>query len=163
MYFGMTGEGRDPVASKVLTLQYQSFEDSQPLDNLTVMAEWEWSEKEIIRSILAKEFLQPGSPVRLVGFDLRDKLSFLVARAEYHGLLAKGGKGANLLADPPPLVDLGPLAFQGPVPSAYAHLRAWDQEVAALYRGRNLKAIVDHLHRERDISLDLYRGLRSPP
>ncbi len=159
VYFSLCTEGRDPATARILTVQYQPLEGSLPQGNLTVLAEWEWSEKEILRSLLNKGFLRRDSLHRLVGFDLQEKVAILVERAESLGLLSRGDR-EELAANPPPMADLVHLLTSSGWRPGYEHLRDWDKDVAALHGGGSFKAIVDHLHRERDITLDLYRGLQ---
>ena len=41
-YFDIETEGTDPQQDKILSIQYQSMSDGEPMGPFQVLAEWEW-------------------------------------------------------------------------------------------------------------------------
>lgn len=160
-YFSLQAEGGDPARDRIITLQYQPLGEGGPQGHLTILAEWEWGEKEAIRSILEKGLLDPSSGFIPVGFDLRRKLGFLVERARRHGFLKGIPEPVEAHVMPRRMVDLaeGP----GGPPAEVEHLRAMDVEVATLYHRQRFQGILEHLERERRMVLEVYGRARNSP
>lgn len=157
-YFSLQAQGWDPAKHRIVTLQFQPLEEGRPQGHLTVLAEWEWGEKEAIRSILETGVLDPSAGFTPVGFDLRRKLAFLAERARRHGLLKGGPEPPEHRPVPERLVDVAEAA--DPPPPEIEHLRAMDTEISALYGRQQFQGIVEHLERERRMVLHLYERMR---
>ncbi len=160
-YFSLQAEGEDPAKHQIVTLQYQPLEEGRPQGHLTVLVEWEWGEKEAIRSVLEKGVLDPSAGFTPVGFDLRRKLAFLAERARRHGILKGGGDPTEHHRVPKRLVDVAEAADSPP--PEIEHLRAMDREISTLYGRRQFQGIVEHLERERQMVLHLYQRIRNGP
>ncbi|PKL58003.1 MAG: hypothetical protein CVV34_04585, partial [Methanomicrobiales archaeon HGW-Methanomicrobiales-5] len=92
-YFAMegyhTGEKPDPTEDKLITIQYQKIDltSGEPLGELTILKEWESSEKEIITTFY-NQFFKPDIPVTHfipVGMNLDYEFEMMIAKLKkYH-------------------------------------------------------------------------------
>ena len=92
-YFAMegykTGEKADPATDKLISIQYQKMDltTGEPLGELTILREWESSEKEIVTSFY-NEFFKPGIPFTRfipVGMGLDYEYEMVIAKfKKYH-------------------------------------------------------------------------------
>jgi hypothetical protein len=160
-YFSLQAEGEDPAKHRIVTLQYQPLEEGRPQGHFTVLAEWEWGEKEAIRTVLETGVLDRSAGFTPVGFDLQRKLAFLAERARRHGLFRGGAEPTEQHLVPERSVDLAEAADSPP--PEIEHLRAMDMEISTLYGRQQFQGIVDHLERERQMVLHLYQRIRNGP
>ncbi len=95
-YFAMegyhTGEKPDPADDKLITIQYQKIDltSGEPLGELTILKEWESSEKAIITTFY-NEFFKPNLPVTHfipVGLNLDYEYEMIIAKCKQYNLPA---------------------------------------------------------------------------
>lgn len=86
-YFDLETTGFDPLSDKIITIQFQELDRNtgEPKGDLTILKEWESSEKEILTDFLpnltkfAWDFI-------MIGNNLLFEFSFLTYRAKKYGL-----------------------------------------------------------------------------
>jgi hypothetical protein len=95
-YFAMegyhTGEKPDPAVDKLITIQYQKIDltSGEPLEELTILKEWESSEKDIITTFY-NQFFKPEMPVTHfipVGLNLDYEYEMIIAKFKKYNLPA---------------------------------------------------------------------------
>ncbi|MDP2796600.1 MAG: hypothetical protein Q8N94_03725 [Methanoregula sp.] len=95
-YFAMegyhTGEKPDPAEDKLITIQYQKIDltTGEPLGEVTILKEWESSEKSIITAFY-NEFFKPEMPVTHfipVGMNLDYEYEMMIAKFKKYNLRA---------------------------------------------------------------------------
>jgi hypothetical protein len=93
-YFAMegyhTGEKPDPSEDKLITIQYQKIDltSGEPLGELTILKEWESSEKDIITKFY-NEFFRPDIPVTHfipVGMNLDYEYEMMISKLKKYNL-----------------------------------------------------------------------------
>jgi hypothetical protein len=93
-YFAMeghhTGEKPDPAEDKLITIQYQKIDltSGEPLGELTILKEWESSEKTIITTFY-NQFFKPEMPVTHfipVGMNLDYEYEMMIAKLKKYNL-----------------------------------------------------------------------------
>lgn len=167
-YFDVETEGKDPQQDRVVTIQYQQLEGGAPQGNLTILTEWEWGEKEILRTILEKGLLEPGWDFVPVGNRLRFDITFVAQRAEQHGLLKWEAADLRYYFFTKPMLDLQPVLvlmnrgrFEGSGLTSFTAKEAWSNVVPPLYRKGDHAAILRYVEEERDAVLELYAEVQS--
>jgi hypothetical protein len=167
-YFDVETEGEDPQADRVITIQFQPLsEDLRPVGNLQVLTEWDWGEKEVLRTILQKGLLDVSWDFVPVGNRLRFDLTFLLERAQYHKLRELTPAEARRFWFDKPMLDMGPVLvlmnggrFDGSSIARFADKGA-SAEVPVLYRQGKFKDIIAYIENERDVTLGLLAELRA--
>lgn len=167
-YLDVETEGQDPQQDRLVAVQLQPLgDDFRPVGPLTVLVEWEWGEKEILRSVLAKGLLDPTWDFVPVGNHLRFGLTFLMERAQRFQLRDWTAADLRRFWFEKPMLDLAPLLvlmnagrFEGSSIDAYVEKRP-SADVPVLYRLGQYKEILEHVHEEGKATLGLLGELRA--
>ena len=165
-YLDIETEGPDPRRDKILTIQYQSMSGGVLTGSLQVLAEWEWGEKQVVRSILEKGVLEPTGDFVPVGTRVMDDLAFLMERADRLGLKKFTMEETRRYWSAKPTVDLAPILgmVQDPNSSGLSVSGARRREVGSivskLYLEGRFPEIIDLVTRERDEIIALLREAR---
>ncbi len=167
-YFDIETQGEDPIHDRIVTIQYQQLEGGEPVGNFNVLTEWEWGEKEIIRSILEKGLLDVGWDFVPVGNRLRFDITFIVERADMHKLHSWEPAELKYYLFNKPMLDLWPVLvlmnrgrFEGSSLTSFTNKRSASGVVPTLYNRGEYKEILRYIQEERDALLDLYQEVRS--
>jgi hypothetical protein len=167
-YFDIETEGEDPIQDRIITIQFQQLEDGEPVGNFNILVEWEWGEKEILRSIIDRGLLDVGWDIIPVGNRLSFDITFIVERAEKHKLISWEPSQLKYYFFKKPMLDLWPILvlmnrgrFEGSSLVTFTSKKDWSSLVPSLYRKGDYKAILTYIQEEREAVLDLYRELRS--
>ncbi len=160
-YLDIETEGTDPQQDKILTIQYQPLENQRPTGAFQILAEWEWGEKQIVRSILEKGLLEPTWDFVPVGNRLKFDITFLVEKAERHGIRKFALEELRYYWFRKPMLDLGSVLvmmnrgkFQGSSIAGFTEKpgSAW---VPIWYREGQYEKIIDYVTREKDETLQV--------
>ena len=109
-YFDIETEGEDPQSDRVITVQFQQLsEELRPMGKMQVLTEWEWGEREILRTILSKGVLEVTWDFVPVGNRLRFDLTFLMERGQHHKLRESSPPEVRRFWFDKPMLDLGPV------------------------------------------------------
>ncbi len=167
-YFDVEAEGEDPGQDRLITVQYQPLgDDLRPIGALTVLAEWEWGEKEMVRAALQRGVLDPTWDFVPVGNRLRFDLTFLIERAQRHGIRESSAADLRRFWFDKPMLDVGPVLvlmnagrFEG---SSIENFTAKPPSAQApmLYRQGKYRELLEYVEKERDATLALLAELRS--
>jgi len=167
-YFDVEAEGEDPGQDRLITVQYQPLgDDLRPIGALTVLAEWEWGEKEMVRAALQRGVLDPTWDFVPVGNRLRFDLTFLIERAQRHGVRESSAADLRRFWFDKPMLDVGPVLvlmnagrFEG---SSIENFTAKPPSAQApmLYRQGKYRELLEYVEKERDATLALLAELRS--
>ncbi len=167
-YFDIETQGEDPLQDRIVTIQFQQLDDGRPVGNLNILTEWEWGEKEIIRSILDKGLLDVGWDFVPIGNRLRFDITFVVERAEKHKLISWEPAELKYYLFKKPMLDLWPVLvlmnrgqFEGSSLIAFTQKRLASSVIPTLYNKGDYKGILRYVEEERDALLDLYQEVRS--
>ncbi len=167
-YFDVETEGEDPLQDRILTVQFQQLENGEPVGNLTILTEWEWGEKEIVRSILDKGLLDVGWDFVPIGNRLGFDITFIVERAEMHKLASWEPAELKYYFFRKPMIDIWPVLvlmnrgrFEGSSLTNFTEKRDWSNVVPPLYRKGDYQGILRYIEEERDAFIELYREVRS--
>ena len=167
-YFDVEAEGEDPQQDRLITIQYQPLgDDLRPIGSLAVLTEWEWGEKEIVRAFLPKGLLDPTWDFVPVGNRLRFDLTFLMEKAQRHGLRAWSPAELRRFWFEKPVLDLGSVLvlmnagrFEGSSIESFAD-KGPSAEIPILYRKGKFPEILEYVEHERDVTLALLAEMRS--
>lgn len=167
-YFDVESEGEDPQQDRLITIQFQQLgEDLRPIGNLTVLAEWEWGEKEMIRTLLAKGLFEESWDFVPVGNRLRFDVTFLMERAHHHKLKDWDPPSLRRFWFDKPMLDLGPVLvlmnagkFDGSSLENFADKQP-SALVPGLYRQGKFPEILAYVEQEATAMLGLLSELRS--
>lgn len=89
-YLDIETTGLDPKAEKILTIQFMKLDalTAKPLEELTVLKEWESSEKEIILEFIRRTRITSENVFSFVpvGYNLGFEHNFFIERCRVHGL-----------------------------------------------------------------------------
>ena len=89
-YFDIETTGLNPKEDKILTIQYQELDRStgEPVGELTILKEWESSEKEILEAFISKTNILGDYDFSFVpvGYNLGFEHDFIKTRSELNGL-----------------------------------------------------------------------------
>ncbi len=87
-YFDIETTGLDPKICKVVTIQYQKLDRAtgKPIGKLTILKEWESSERNIIETFLRESNIMDPYPFTFipVGYNLNFEHNFLRERTAVH-------------------------------------------------------------------------------
>jgi len=167
-YLDVESEGEDPQQDRLITVQFQPLEDSlRPAGPMTVLAEWEWGEKELVRAVIAKGLFEEGWDFVPVGNRLRFDLTFLMERARHHGLRDWDPATLRRFWFNKPMLDIGNVLvlmnggkFEGSSIANFVEKGA-SAEVPMLYHQAKYAEILSYVHREGEATLELLAELRS--
>ncbi|MFQ5838907.1 MAG: hypothetical protein ACE5HJ_09050 [Thermoplasmata archaeon] len=167
-YLDIETEGDDPLQDRIITIQFQQLEKGDPVGNFNILVEWEWGEKEIIRSILEKGLLDVGWDFVPIGNRLNFDITFIVERAGKHKLISWDPSQLKYYFFKKPMLDLWPVLvlmnrgrFQGSSLTAFSQKKDRGSLVTSLYRQGDYQSILRYIEEEREAVLDLYREVRS--
>ena len=167
-YFDVETEGEDPLQDKIITIQCQQLEDGEPLGNFTVLTEWEWGEKEMLRALKEKGLLDPGWDFVPVGNRLRFDLNFIVERCERHKLITWTPSEMKHYLFEKPMLDIAPVLilmnrgrFKGSSLTTFTAKEQWGTVIRTHYHNGEFEEILDYVEKEKEAVLDLYREVRS--
>lgn len=167
-YFDIETEGQDPQSDRVITIQFQQLsEDLRPLGSLQVLTEWDWGEREILRSVLGRGVLDVTWDFVPVGNRLRFDLTFLMERGQHHKVREVSPSEVRRFWFDKPMLDLGPVLvlmnagrFDGSGIANFADKGA-SAEVPLLYRQGKHADILAYIQNERDVTLALLAEVRA--
>ena len=167
-YFDVESEGEDPQQDRLITVQVRPLgDDLRPTAPMSVVAEWEWGEKEMVRSVLVKGLLEETWDFVPVGNRLRFDLTFLMERARHHALLEWDPAAFRRFWFNKPMLDLGSVLvlmnggrFDGSSIGNFVEKGA-SAEVPMLYRQGKYQEILAYVHQEAEATLALLAELRS--
>lgn len=167
-YFDVETEGEDPQQDRLVTIQFHQLgDDLRPVGNFTVLVEWEWGEKEMVRTAIQKGVLDVTWDFVPVGNRLRFDLTFLMERATHHKLRDWTASELRRFWYEKAMLDLGNVLvlmnggkFEGSSIESFVEKRP-SGEVPLLYRQGKFAEILDYVQRERDVTLALLAELRS--
>ena len=156
-YLDIETEGTDPQADRILTIQYQPLREGRPAGTLQVLAEWEWGEKQIVRSIIERGLLDPTGDFVPVGKRLSFAITFIIQKAEKYGVRKFTEEELRHYWLRKPIVDLAPLLLlmnRGVRPSSVSGLTYKENSpVPKLYREGRYADIIAYVTREKDDTL----------
>ncbi|MCJ2555186.1 MAG: hypothetical protein LN410_03180 [Candidatus Thermoplasmatota archaeon] len=167
-YFDVETEGVDPLQDKIITIQFQQLEGGETRGDFTVLAEWEWGEREILHAVKKKGLLDAGWDFVPVGNRLRFDLNFVVERAERHKLITwKPGEVKYYLFEKP-MLDLASVLvlmnrgrFKGSSLTAFTAKKEWGNVIRTHYHNGEYAEILEYVEKEKEALLELYREVRS--
>jgi len=162
-YFDIETEGTDPQQDKILSIQYQSMTDGEPMGPFQVLAEWEWGEKQIVRTIVEKGLLDPTWDFVPVGNRLKFDITFVMEKAEKYQIKKFTLDGLRYYWFNKPMWDLAPVLllmnrgrFSGSSISGFSG-KGNSSAVPRLYREGRYPEIIEYVTREKDETLGLIR------
>ena len=162
-YFDIETEGTDPQQDKILSIQYQSMSDGEPMGPFQVLAEWEWGEKQIVRTIVEKGLLDPTWDFVPVGNRLKFDITFVMEKAEKYQIKKFTLDALRYYWFNKPMWDLAPVLllmnrgrFSGSSISGFA-AKGNSSAVPRLYREGRYPEIIEYVTREKDETLGLIR------
>jgi len=165
-YFDIETEGTDPQQDKILTVQYQPLDDGRPAGTFRVLAEWEWGEKQIVRSIVDKGLLEPTWDFVPVGNRLKFDITFAMEKAEKYDLKKFTAEALRYYWFSKPIIDLAPVLlmmnrgrFAGSSMSGFAD-KPSGSIVPGLYREGRFSEILGYVTREKDETLRVMQEVR---
>jgi len=165
-YLDIETEGTDPQQDKILTIQYQALDEGRPTGKFQILAEWEWGEKQIVRSIVDKGLLDPTWDFVPVGNRLKFDLTFIMQKAEKYDLRKFTVDSLRYYWFTKPLVDLASVLvlmnkgrFEGSSVSAFAD-KPSGSIVPGLYREARYAEIIAYVTREKDEVLRVLTEVR---
>lgn len=88
-YFDLETTGLDPENCKIITIQYQELDRAgKPIGKLTILKEWESSEKKILEKFISETRISDPYPFSFVpvGFNLGFEHNFIRTRTVKNGL-----------------------------------------------------------------------------
>ncbi len=156
-YLDLKREGGDGPRDKILTIEYQPLEDRRPTGVFQILAEWEWGEKQIVRSILEKGVLEPSADFTPVGNRLNSGISLLMDKAEWYGLRKFTIEDVRRFWSTKPMVDLSTVLAA--VNGGMALREEGPSLVANWYREAQYTEIIEYVTKEKDGLLSLLREL----
>ena len=89
-YLDIETTGLDPEKDKIITIQFQELDryTGEAVGELTILKEWESSEKEILEEFISKTNILDGNDFSFVpiGYNLGFEHDFIKSRSEINGL-----------------------------------------------------------------------------
>ena len=167
-YFDVESEGEDPQQDRLVTVQFHQLgDDLRPVGPFTILAEWEWGEKEMLRTVMQKGVLDTTWDFVPVGNRLRFDLTFLIERATHHRLREWTPGELRRFWFEKAMLDLGNVLvlmnagkFEGSSIGNFVDKRP-SGDVPLLYRQGKFAEILEYVTREKDVTLALLAELRS--
>lgn len=167
-YLDVESEGEDPQQDRLISVQVQPLaDDLRPTAPMTVLTEWEWGEKEMVRSAISKGIFEETWDFVPVGNRLRFDLTFLLERARHHALLSLDPAAIRRFWFNKPMLDIGSVLilmnggkFDGSSIANFVQKGA-SAEVPMLYRQGKHGDILAYVREEGDATLALLGELRS--
>src|SRR3990172_11764152 len=137
------------------------------MGNLQVLTEWEWGEREILRTILGKGVLGVTWDFVPVGNRLRFDLTFLMERGQHYKLWEWSPPEVRRFWFDKPMLDLGPVLVlmnagrsDGSSIENFVDKRP-SGDVPALYRQGKFGDILDYVNQEAGVTIALLAEVRS--
>lgn len=167
-YLDVEAEGEDPQQDRLITIQYQQLaDDLKPVGTLTVLTEWDWGEKEIVRSVMGRGVFEETWDFVPVGNRLRFDLTFLMERAQHHKLREWSPAEVRRYWFEKPMLDLGSLLvmmnggkFEGSSISEFTD-KPPSADVPRLYHQGKYQDVVEYVQREKESTLALLAEARA--
>jgi len=166
-FLALEVEGPDSNEHRVIALCTQELKDGTPSGNLSIMVEWEWGEREILKWILSKGLFETTFDFVPVGFNLKFDLTFLMARLERLGLRKWESWEVRHFFAAKPMIDLSTsLVLMNGGRFADSSLRKYmprqkhADSIQDWYREGNYRGIVDAMLEEAHFGLVIYGELR---
>ena len=167
-YFDVETEGEDPQQDRLVTIQFQPIgDDLRPVGSFTVLAEWEWGEKEMLRTLVEKGIFDVTWDFVPVGNRLHFDLTFLMERGQHHKVKEWDAVGVRRFWFEKAMLDLGHVLvlmnagkFEGSSIEHFSRKRP-GAEVPALYRQAKYQEILEYVEQERDATLSLLSEVRA--
>ena len=166
-YLDIETEGTDPQQDKILTIQYQPLNEGRATGLFQILAEWEWGEKQIVRTIVEKGLLEPTWDFVPVGNRLKFDITFIMEKAEKYGAKKFTMEGLRYYWFNKPLVDLAPVLlmmnggrFSGSSISGFSE-KPGSATVPRLYHEGRYAEIIEYVTREKDETLALFDETRT--
>ena len=167
-YLDIETDGEDPQQDRVITAQLQQLaDDLRPVGGFTVLTEWDWGEKEIVRSVLQRGLLDTTWDFVPVGNRLRFDFTFLMERAQHHKLKEWSPPELRRYWFDKPMLDLGSVLvlmnagkFEGSSIGQFVDKRP-SADVPLLYRQGKFKEILAYVEEEKDATLALLAEVRA--
>ena len=167
-YFDVEAEGEDPQQDRLITAQFRPLTDElRPSGPLTILPEWEWGEKEVVRTVLGKGLLEESWDFVPVGNRIRFDLTFIMERAHRHGLRDWDPAWLRRFWFRKPMLDLGNILvlmnggrFDGSSIANFVDKRP-SSEVPVLYRQGKFREILDYVAAEEEATIALLAEVRS--
>ncbi len=166
-YFDIETEGTDPQEDRILTIQWQQLLDGKPVGDLVILKEWEDGEEAIVRVAVEKGILDPGWDFVPVGNRLRFDLTFLVEKAQAHGLVDWTTADVKRYFFDKPSLDVGPVLvlmnegrFRGSGIENFSKKQRSGAIVPELYRAKDYAGIVAYVEEETEAVLEFLDGVK---
>ncbi len=160
-YLDIETEGTDPQLDRIITIQYQPMREGHPTGTFQVLAEWEWGERQIVRSIVEKGLLDPTWDFVPVGNRLKFDITFIMQKAEKYGLRKFTVDELRYYWFNKPLIDLAPVLvlmnrgrFTGSSTSGFT-TKENSSIVPRLYREGRYADIISYVTREKDETMSM--------
>jgi len=167
-YFDIETEGEDPQQDRIITIQYQQLEGGKPIGNFTILAEWEWGEKEMVKTVVDKGLLDPGWDFIPIGNRLKFDLTFLIEKSQKYGLLKWDASRIKHYFFKKPMIDFYPILvlmnegkFVGSGIQTFTKKRESGMAVPIYYKRGDYQAILRYVEEEKKEAIDLYAEVRS--
>ncbi len=165
-YLDIETEGTDPQQDKILTIQCQPLNEGRPTGSFQILAEWEWGEKQIVRTIIEKGLLEPTWDFVPVGNRLKFDITFIMEKAEKYGSKKFTVEGLRYYWFNKPIIDLAPVLlmmnrgrFAGSSISGFSE-KPGSANVPRMYHEGRYAEIIEYVTRERDETLGLLSEVR---
>lgn len=163
-YWDLETTGDLPDQDRIVTIQWQPLDDAfRPVGRFTVLTEWEWGEKQIVREALDRGVLETGWDFVPVGNRLRFDMTFLMERSAKLGLHEWSAPEVRRFWFTKPMLDLDTLLvlmnagrFDGSALSRFAAKES-GAIVPRLHREGKGPEILDYVTREKDETLRLFQ------
>jgi hypothetical protein len=170
-YFAMggyhAGEKPDPATDTLITIQYQKIDlaTGEPLEKLTILKEWESSEKSIV-TMFYNQFFRPEVSVTHfipVGVNLNYEYEMIIAKCKKYHLPPVT---SHHLYYERPRLDLGPVLvllndgrFAGARPDSFSSKKSDAGRINTWYEKKEFRLIEHTLRDEAETFLKLFQYL----
>jgi len=163
-YFDIETTGLDPKTDRIITIQWQPLDrvTGDPMDDLTILKEWESTEESIVREFLRhfdREYTFDFVPV---GENLLFDFSFLGRKVAEYGL---GDTGPQYFCDRPH-IDIRPIevminrGFKGYDRVIDAEGELAKVDIPRLYEEKKFGEIISYVRREAQVFVRAYGILK---
>jgi len=170
-YFAMegyhAGDKPDPATDTLITIQYQKIDlaTGEPLEKLTILKEWESSEKSIVTQFYLQFFGPEVSVTHFipVGVDLDYAYELILAKARKYHLPEISSHRLYWMR---PRLDLGPVLvllndgrFAGARPDAFSNEKSDAGRINKWYEAKEFKPIERTVREDAETFLKLFQYL----
>jgi len=169
-YFDIETTGLNPRIHKIITIQYQCLDEEnlKPLGNLTILKEWESSEKEILREFLEVFIGEDPFDFIPMGVNILFDFNFLYHRVKYlmPDYIDRGGLTMDYLLREKPFIDLKPtlvmmnnLRFGGydRFVNMFMNIETSGRDVPHLYTEGKYDEILQYIEEEARATILVFR------